>query len=92
MRAGMVLSTRGPNPWGQEPGGLYCPVSVAWGRKNAQPTLVQETSRIITASSGFPVDPDVVKLKLSGFATERAPSWDRPRDHFQDETPGAGHV
>jgi hypothetical protein len=34
----------------------------------------------------------VVKLNLSGLATERAPSRDRPRDHFQDETPGAGHV
>jgi hypothetical protein len=35
----------------------------------------------------LPVGPDVVKLNLSGLATERAPSWDRPRDHFQDETP-----
>jgi hypothetical protein len=34
----------------------------------------------------------VVKFKLSELAAERAPAWDRPRDHFQDETPGAGHV
>jgi hypothetical protein len=57
MGAGMVLSTRGPNPWGQEPGGLYCPVSVVLGGKKAQPILVQHTSRIITVSSGSPLAP-----------------------------------
>jgi hypothetical protein len=36
------------------------------------------------------VDIQVVELKLSEFAAERAPSWDRPWDHVQDGIPGVG--
>src|SRR5450631_248502 len=42
----------GPTPGSQEPDGLFCPVSAAWGGKNSQPTLVQDTSRIITVFPG----------------------------------------
>jgi hypothetical protein len=69
--------------------GLYCPVSVAWDGKNPQPTC---TGHFPHHHGITRIPLGVVKLDLSGFATEWAPSWDRPRDHFQDETPGAGHV
>ena len=46
-------------------------------------------SHLLQHHSGrLSVDAQIVKLKPSGCPAERAPSWDRPRDHVQDGIPG----
>jgi hypothetical protein len=88
MGAGMVLSTRGPNLWLSEAGWPLLPGFCREGLKEQAADI---------GAGHFPhhhgvarVTLSVVKLDLSELATERASSWDRPRDHVQDGIPSAG--